>query len=385
LRAAEFTRRAKFEGELVLIGDEVHLPYDRPPLSKEVLRGEWEPERLALRRRSYDDLNLQLVLGQRAVSLDTATREIRLEGGTVVSFDGMVIATGGQVRELHNQPRVDGIYTLRTLDDALAIRAAFASKPRVAVIGAGFIGAEVAASARQLGLEVTMIEALEAPLAQSLGLRLGRILQEAHERRGVRVRCGRRVEGFGGTDRIESVLLDDGTRVECDVVVVGIGVSPAVSWLADSGVELDDGVRCDETLASSVPGIVAAGDVASWYNPLFEERMRVEHWTNAVEQARHAVSSLLAAPGEAKPFESVPMFWSDQFDIKIQGVGRPKPTDDLVLAGGTPESEKFIALYGRAGRLVGAVAFNQPPKLIQLRMLIGKRGGVDEALKIAES
>jgi NADPH-dependent 2,4-dienoyl-CoA reductase/sulfur reductase-like enzyme len=385
LRAAEFTRRAKFEGELVLIGDEVHLPYDRPPLSKEVLRGEWEPERLALRRRSYDDLNLQLVLGQRAVSLDTATREIRLEGGTVVSFDGMVIATGGQVRELHNQPRVDGIYTLRTLDDALAIRAAFASKPRVAVIGAGFIGAEVAASARQLGLEVTMIEALEAPLAQSLGLRLGRILQEAHERRGVRVRCGRRVEGFGGTDRIESVLLDDGTRVECDVVVVGIGVSPAVSWLADSRVELDDGVRCDETLASSVPGIVAAGDVASWYNPLFEERMRVEHWTNAVEQARHAVSSLLAAPGEAKPFESVPMFWSDQFDIKIQGVGRPKPTDDLVLAGGTPESEKFIALYGRAGRLVGAVAFNQPPKLIQLRMLIGKRGGVDEALKIAES
>ena len=385
LRAAEFIRRAKFEGELVLIGDEVRLPYDRPPLSKEVLRGEWEPERIALRRRSYDELNLQLLLGQRAVSLDTAKRELRLEGGTVVSFDGMVIATGGQVRELPHQPRVEGIYTLRTLDDALAIRAAFASKPRVAVIGAGFIGAEVAASAQQLGLEVTMIEALEAPLALSLGPRLGRVLQDAHERRGVRVLCGRRVEGFGGTDRIESVLLDDGTRVECDVVVVGIGVSPSVSWLAGSGVELDDGVRCDETLASSVPGIVAAGDVASWYNPLFEERMRVEHWTNAVEQARHAVSSLLAAPGEAKAFESVPMFWSDQFDIKIQGVGRPKPTDDLVLAGGTPESEKFIALYGCAGRLVGAVAFNQPPKLVQLRMLIGKRGGVDEALKIAES
>ncbi|MBW1830675.1 MAG: NAD(P)/FAD-dependent oxidoreductase [Deltaproteobacteria bacterium] len=383
LRAAEFIRRAKFEGELVLIGDEVHVPYDRPPLSKEVLRGEWEPERIALRRGSYDELNLQLLLGQRAVSLDTAKREIRLEGGTVVSFDGMVIATGGQVRELPHQPHVEGIYTLRTVDDALAIRAAFASKPRVAVIGAGFIGAEVAASAQQLGLEVTMIEALETPLALSLGPRLGRVLQDAHERRGVRVLCGRRVEGFGGTDRIESVLLDDGTRVECDVVVVGIGVSPSVSWLAGSGIELDDGVRCDETLASSVPGIVAAGDVASWHNPLFEERMRVEHWTNAVEQARHAVSSLLAAPGEAKAFESVPMFWSDQFDIKIQGVGRPKPTDDLVLAGGTPESEKFIALYGRAGRLVAAVAFNQPPKLAELRMLIAKRGRVDEALKIA--
>ena len=385
LRAVEFIRRAKFEGELVLIGDEEHLPYDRPPLSKEVLRGEWEQDRLALRRKSYDELNLELMPGRRAVSLDTDAREVGLEGGDVVPFDGLVIATGGRVRELPNQPRLDGIHTLRTLDDSLAIRAALASKPKVAVIGAGFIGAEVAASARQLGLEVTMIEALETPLAQSLGPRLGDVLQEAHERRGVRVHCGRRVEGFGGTDRVESVLLDDGTKVDCDLAVVGIGVSPSVSWLASSGVELEDGVRCDATLAASVPGIVAAGDVASWYNPLFEERMRVEHWTNAVEQARHAVSTLLAAPGEAKPFESVPMFWSDQFDIKIQGVGRPRPTDELVLAGGPPESEKFIALYGRAGRLVGAVAFNQPPKLIQLRKLIGDRGGMDDALKIAES
>ncbi len=385
LRAVEFLRRAKFEGQLVLIGDEEHLPYDRPPLSKELLRGEWQRERLALRRRSYDDLNVDLLLGQRAVLLDTDARELRLEAGDRVSFDGMVIATGGQVRELPNQPRIDGIYTLRTLDDSLAIRAALEAKPRVAVIGAGFVGAEVAASARQLGLEVTMIEALETPLAQSLGPRLGRVLQEAHERRGVGVHCGRRVEGFGGTDRVESVLLDDGTQVNCDLVVVGIGVSPSVSWLEGSGVKLEDGVRCDETLAASVPGIVAAGDVASWYNPLFEERMRVEHWTNAVEQARHAVSTLLATPGEAKPFDSVPMFWSDQFDIKIQGVGRPKPTDDLIIAGGTTESEKFIALYRRAGRLVGALAFNQAPKLIQLRMLIGKRGTVDEALKIAES
>jgi NADPH-dependent 2,4-dienoyl-CoA reductase/sulfur reductase-like enzyme len=330
-------------------------------------------------------LNVDLVLGQPAVSLDTDAREVQLESGDTISFDGMVIATGGHVCELPNQPHLDGIYTLRTLDDSLAIRAALAAKPKVAVIGAGFIGAEVAASAQQLGLEVTMIEALETPLAQSLGPRVGRILQEAHERRGVRVHCGRRVEAFRGTDRVESVLLDDGTAVECDVVVVGIGVSPSVSWLEGSGVELEDGVRCDATLATSVPGIVAAGDVANWYNPLFEERMRVEHWTNAVEQARHAVATLLATAGEAKPFESVPMFWSDQFDIKIQGVGRPKPTDELIVAGGTAESEKLIALYGRAGRLVGAVAFNQPPKLIQLRMLIGKRGGVDEALEIAES
>lgn len=385
LRAVEFIRRAKFEGKLVLIGDEEHLPYDRPPLSKDVLRGEWEQERLGLRRGSYGDLNVDLILGQRAVSLDTDAREVQLEGGDAVSFDGLVIATGGHARELPEQPRIEGIHTLRTIDDSLAIRAALANEPRVAVIGAGFIGAEVAASARQMGLDVTVIEALETPLAQSLGSRVGSILQEMHERRGVRFHCGRRVEGFGGTDRVESVLLDDGTHVDCDLVVVGIGMRPSVSWLEGSGLELEDGVRCDETLTASVPGVVAAGDVASWYNPLFEERMRVEHWTNAVEQARHAVSSLLAAPGDAKPFESVPMFWSDQFDIKIQGVGRPKPTDELILAGGATESEKLIALYGRAGRLVGAVAFNQAPKLIQLRKLIGKRGTLDEALQIAES
>jgi NADPH-dependent 2,4-dienoyl-CoA reductase/sulfur reductase-like enzyme len=383
LRAVEFIRRSTFEGQIVLIGDEEHLPYDRPPLSKEVLRGEWDQDRLTLRRKSYDDLGVRLLLGQAAVSLDAEARELQLEGGERIAFDGLVIATGGQVRSLPNQPRLQGVHTLRTIDDSLAIRAALRGRPRVAVIGAGFIGAEVAASARQLGLEVTMIDALETPLAQSLGSRLGSILQEAHQRRGVQVHCGRRVEGFGGSERVESLLLDDGTEVPCDLVVVGIGVRPSVSWLAGSAVELEDGVRCDETLASSVPGIVAAGDVASWYNPLFEERMRVEHWTNAVEQARHAVSTLLAAPGEAMAFESVPMFWSDQFDIKIQGVGRPRPTDELILTGGTAQSERFIALFSRGGRLVAAVAFNQPAKLIALRMLIGKRGGIEEALKIA--
>lgn len=382
LRAAEFIRRAKFDGELLLIGDEPHLPYDRPPLSKELLRGEWDPERIALRRKSYDELNIELVLGARAVSLDTDARRIHLDAGDTLAFDGLVIATGGAARALPGQPALEGIYTLRTLDDATRLRAAFADAPRVAVIGAGFIGAEVAASARQLGLDVTMIEALETPLAQSLGSRLGSILQAAHERRGVRVLSGRKVQGFEGGDRVRALVLDDGTRVECDVVVVGIGMTPSVAWLDGSGVEVQDGVHCDGTLATNVSHVVAAGDVASWYNPLFDERMRVEHWTNAVEQARHAVGTLLAAPGEAKPFESAPMFWSDQFDIKIQGAGRPRPTDELVLVG-RPEDEKLVALYGREGRLVGAVAFNQPPKLIQLRMLIAKRGSFDEALEIA--
>ncbi len=216
LRAVEFLRRASFSGELVLIGDEPHLPYDRPPLSKQLLRGEWDQERLALRRKSYEDLNAELVLGRRALSLDTVARQICLEGGRTVAFDGLVIATGAEVRRLPGQPRLDGIFTLRTLEDSLAIRDALTTRPRVAVIGAGFIGAEVAASARQLGLEVTLIEALQTPLAESLGARLGLRLQSVHERHGVRVLCGRRVRRFGGSERVTAVELDDGTEVPCD-------------------------------------------------------------------------------------------------------------------------------------------------------------------------
>ncbi|MDH3202222.1 MAG: FAD-dependent oxidoreductase [Myxococcales bacterium] len=385
LRTAEFLRRGGFEGKLALIGDEEHLPYDRPPLSKELLRGEWEPERLALRRKSYDELALDLKLGRRAIAVDTDAHEVHLEGGESVAFDDLVVATGGQVRRLPKQPELSGLFTLRTLDDAVMIRDALKKASRIAVIGAGFIGAEVAASARQLGLEVVMIEALDAPLAQSLGSRLGRILQQVHERRGVEVRCGRRVAAFVGTDCVEGLTLDDGTDIPCDLVVVGIGVEPAVSWLKGSGIELDDGVRCDETCMSSVPRVFAAGDVASWYNPLFEERMRVEHWTNAVEQARHVAAALLATPGEAKPFASVPMFWSDQFDLKIQGVGRPRPTDELIILGGVAEGDNLVALYGRAGRLVGAVTFNQPPRIIKLRRLIGEHGELEDAMEIAES
>jgi len=384
LRAVELFRRAGFDGELVLVGDERHSPYDRPPLSKEILRGEWTQDRIALRRKSYDELGVELILGRSAVELRTEARELYLEGGESVSYDGLLIATGGRARALPDQPALDGVFTLRTLDDALAIRAALEAKPRVVVVGAGFIGAEVAASARQLGLDVTMIEALETPLARTLGPEIGGILQRAHERRGVRVLCGRRVERFEGTDRVTGLTLDDGTTLDCGLVIVGIGMTPSVTWLEGSGVELDDGVRCDETLSTSVPGIVAAGDVASWYNPLFEERMRVEHWTNAVEQARHAVSTLLAAPGEAKPFSSVPMFWSDQFEIKIQGAGRPRPSDALNVVRHS-DAAKLVALYSRAGRLVGAVTFNQPPKLIQLRMLIAKGGTLEEAVQIAES
>lgn len=385
LRTAEFLRRGGFEGALCLIGDEPHLPYDRPPLSKQVLRGEWGPDRLPLRRRGYDSLALDMRLGCRAVSLNVAEREIPLSTGERVPFDRLVIATGGQPRRLPGQPTLEGLFVLRTLDDALGIRSALRRASRVAVIGAGFIGAEVAASARDMGLDVVMVEALEAPLAKSLGPRVGRVLQRLHERRGVKVHCGRLVADVEGEKRIRALSLDDGTQIECDVVVVGIGVSPCVSWLEGSGIALGDGVMCDETCETNVPGVFAAGDVASWYNPLFEERMRVEHWTHAVEQARHVAQAIVAAPGEVGPFATVPMFWSDQYDLKIQGVGRPRATDELVLTGGDEAEDHPIALYGRDGRLVGAVAFNRPPKIIALRKLIAERGELESGVEIAES
>lgn len=385
LRTAEFVRRAGFEGSLTLIGDEPHLPYDRPPLSKQVLRGEWGLDKIALRRKSYEALSLDLRLGRAAVALDPVARSLQLDDGDAIAFDRLVVATGGSVRRLPGQPDLEGVFTLRTLDDAVAIRDAMQTASRVVVIGAGFIGAEVAASARELGRSVVMVESLAAPLARSLGSRLGEALQAVHERRGVEVHCGGSVQEFLGKERLRGLRLEDGTVLDCDLAVVGIGVVPNVGWLEGSGIALEDGVRCDETCESSVPGVYAAGDVANWFNPLFEERMRVEHWTNAVEQARHVAQALTSNDGKGSAFETVPMFWSDQYDIKIQGVGRPRATDELVVTSGTFDDEKFVALYGRTGRLVGAVTFNLPPKIIALRKLISERGTLEAGIEIAES
>ena len=384
LRTVEFLRRAGFEGSLVLIGDELHLPYDRPPLSKEILRGEWEPDRIMLRRKSYDELDLQLELGVSAVKLNTNSRTVLLDNAKVVDFDRLVIATGGSAKRLVGPTILPGVFTLRGLDDALALRDALQASSRVVVVGAGFIGAEVAASARQLGLEVAVVETQQAPLELNLGSELGHVLSRVHEKRGVRMYCGRRVVSFHGSERVTGVTLDDGTRLRADVVVVGIGIEPAVSWLQGSGLVLDNGVFCDEKCQSSMEGIFAIGDVANWYNPLFEEHMRVEHWTHVVEQARHVAQALIA-PNESKPFASAPLFWSDQYDIKIQGAGSPKPEDDIHICAGRAEDEKFVALYSRQGRLVGAVSFNHTGKLMRLRSLIAERGTLEDAIDLCAS
>lgn len=385
LRAAEALRRQGFEGRLTLVGAETHRPYDRPPLSKQVLAGDWEPEQTVLRSAFEDGgLELDLRLGTRADALDLAERCITLAGGDRLDFDGLVIATGGRPRRLPGDVPAAGVHVLRTLDDALALRDELERSPRVAVIGAGFIGAEVAATCRGRGLDVTLIEALPVPLALHLGSELGEVCAAIHRDHGVDLRCGVGVASIDGEARVEGVTLADGSRVDADVVVLGIGMEPVTDWLQGSGLKLEDGVLCDETCAASAPGVVAAGDVARWRHPLFGETLRVEHWTNAVEQADAAAKRLLAGDGALETYAAVPYFWSDQYDRKIQFAGRARPDDELRIVSGSPAERRFVALFGRAGRLVGAFALNRPPALMRYKQRIAEGAAWDEVIAQAE-
>jgi NADPH-dependent 2,4-dienoyl-CoA reductase/sulfur reductase-like enzyme len=380
LRAAEALRREGFDGRIVAIGDEPHLPYDRPPLSKELLAGAWEPEQLVLRKQGVDDLELDWRLDARATRLDVAAREVELHDGERIAFDGAVLATGSTPRLLPNQPRLPGVVTLRTLDDALALRELLDARPRVVVIGAGFIGSEVAATARLRGLDVTVLEALPQPLVRGLGPELGAVLAAVHRDHGVDLRTNVMVERIEGVDQVEGVRLADGGFVAADVVVVGVGVIPQTAWLEGSGLTLDDGIVCDETCLAA-PGIVAAGDVTRWPNPLFDgASMRLEHWTNATEQGVHAARRLLAGEGSREAFAPVPFVWSDQYDRKIQTVGVVAADADVHVAHGTLAERQFVALFGRDGRLTGALGFNRPRQVMQYRRLIAERASWDTAL-----
>lgn len=387
LRAAETFRVEGYDGRLTVIGDEPHLPYDRPPLSKKVLAGEWEPDRIHLRHEAeYGDLQLDLRLGTRAVGLDLDRRHVLLAGGEAVPFGGLVLATGATPRYLPDQPDLDGVFVLRTLDHSLALRAAFDTTPkRVVVVGAGFIGAEVAATARSVGLEVTLIEALPAPLVRGLGPELGGAIADLHRARGVDVRLGVGVEAIEGDRTVERVRLSDGSVVDAEVVLIAIGVAPATGWLEGSGLELRDGVVCDATLAAGPPGVFAAGDLARWPNPLFDEEMRVEHWTNAAEQGAAAARNLLirAAGGTGEPYAPVPFFWSDQYDARIQFVGRASGDDQVEIVHGSVADLRFVALYGRAGRLRGAFGLNFPKLVLPYRRLLAGSATWAEALAFA--
>ncbi len=382
LRAAEELRARGHEGVITVVGDEPHRPYDRPPLSKQVLTGAKPPESttLAVAAGSIDDLGLEWRLGESATGLDLPDRSVLLGGGERLAFDGLVIATGATPRRLPGTDHLEGVHTLRSLDDSIAIRAALAAGPRrVVVVGAGFIGAEVAASTRSLGIEVSLIEALTVPLERSLGPEMGAVVADLHRDHGVDVHLGVGVVLIEGSDRVERIRLSDGSVLEVDLVVVGIGVSPNTEWLEGSGLTLDNGIVCDATCLAA-PGVVAAGDVARWPNERFDEVMRVEHWDNAIEMGEHAARTLL---GDATPYTPVPWFWSDQYDRKIQLAGLASPDDIVEVVSGRLEDRRFVAFYGRAGRIVGVLGMNQPAKVMRWRSLVETGASWSDALAVA--
>lgn len=371
-RAAEALRRERFTGTVTLVGEEVHPPYDRPPLSKQFLAGTWDRTRISL-RLEVEELDVDLRLGRRAERLDLPERRVVLDGGDELPFDGLVIATGARPKTFPGD-HPDNVFVLRTIDDALALKGAIESepRPRVVVIGGGFIGSEVAATCKGLGVEVAIIEALHLPLLRVLGPELGAICADLHRSNGVELKLGHGVAGLVGDTTVEGVELTDGSLVPADVVVVGIGVMPNTEWLEGSGLDINDGVVLDRTCAAEgADGVVAAGDIARWYNTLFAREMRVEHWTNASEQADHAVATLLRGRERAEEFTPIPYFWSDQYDTKIQMVGIPG--EEVVIAEGSVEDHEFVAVYGREGRTVGAIGFSQPRRLMQYRQLIADR------------
>jgi NADPH-dependent 2,4-dienoyl-CoA reductase/sulfur reductase-like enzyme len=372
VRAAEQLRRDGFDGSLTVLGAEPHLPYDRPPLSKQVLAGSWDESKSRLRVDPAVADSLRL--GVRAADLDVAAHHVILDNGETLPYDGLVLATGATPRLI---PGVEmaGVHVLRSLDDCLALRAELEKGPRVVVIGAGFIGSEVAASCRARRLDTTVVEALDLPLLRVLGPQIGELCAAVHRDNGTALRLGVGVAGLEGGRRIQRVRLADGTAVEADVVVVGIGVAPVTDWLEGSGLVLDNGVVCDAWCrAEGVPdgSVVAAGDIARWFHPGFGELMRVEHWTNAAEQGAYAARSLLGLVDETEPFAPVPYFWSDQYDVKIQFVGRSDATDEVTLEEGSFEDRRFVVSYRRGDRLVGALSMNMPARIMAWRSRIAE-------------
>ena len=385
-RAAETLRSGGFTGEIVMVGKEAALPYDRPPLSKNYLAGEWDDERVALRKpEALDALNITWKLGEPATSLDTANNTVTLASGHTITYDGLIIATGGEVRRLPNQPDITGVHVLRTLNDASALRAELHEGTRVVVIGAGFIGLEAAATATKRGARVTVLEGLEAPLIRALGAEMGAAIGDVHVRNGVSVRCGVHVAAIQGDSRVTNVALSNGENIPADVVIVGIGVSPATEWLNDSGLTIRDGVVCDANLCAGPKNVFAAGDVLRWPNALFadvEQDMRVEHWTNAAEQGAHAATNLLATLNntEMSPYVAVPFFWSDQFDARIQCLGRPSATAKVDVVAGAPADGKWCAIYSVNNRLTAVLGVSQPKLVMPSRALLSTHTTRDEAV-----
>ncbi|MGK8501637.1 NAD(P)/FAD-dependent oxidoreductase [Nocardia asiatica] len=381
LRTAEELRRAGYAGALVLVGDESRLPYDRPPLSKQFVRGETDDTTLRP-SEFYDEKQIELRLSTEAVGVDTAARRVRLADGTTLDYDQLIVATGLRPRRLPGLPELRGVHVLRGHSDALALRADLTGAATALVVGAGFIGCELAASFRAQGVDVVLVEPQATPLASVLGAEVGELVARMHRAEGVDLRCGVGVDTLLGDDagRVRGARLSDGTEVAADLVVIGVGSRPVTEWLSDSGIALAEpsaggGVLADEVGRTSAEGVWAVGDVAAWLHDT-GARKRVEHWTNAGEQAKLVACALLGA--EPPTAARVPYFWSDQYDVKIQALGTPGASDEVHLA--ADDGRKFLAYYAQGGNLTGVVGAGMTAQVMKARAKIAAGAPVTELL-----
>ena len=366
LRAAQAVRKGGHEGDLVVVGEEEHGPYTRPPLSKELLAGDHEPAQCDFDHAGVD---AQWRFGERATALDADARRVTLASGEELAYGRLIVATGAAARQWGGPGAgLAGIHTLRDVDDALALRDALTEGTRLAVVGAGFVGCEVAATAVRRGADVTLLDVAPQPIAP-VGAEVGLRCAELHAGHGVQVRLGCGIAGFSGDERLESVELADGTSIAADVAVVALGAVPNTAWLEGSGLtlELGGGVLCDATLtAVGAPDVLCAGDVTSWPHPLAGgDVVRVEHWTNAAEQGGAAGRNALLDPADRAPYEAVPYFWTDQYDVKLQAVGFPARAEQVHVL--ERDADRFVVVGEHDGRAVSAVAWNAPRRLMLYR------------------
>jgi 3-phenylpropionate/trans-cinnamate dioxygenase ferredoxin reductase subunit len=368
-------RESGFEGPIVLVGAELDRPYERPPLSKEYLRREVPEEKLYLRPpRYYEDQRIELRLGVVATRLDPTERIVELESGGRLDYDKLLIATGCEVRRLGIPGTdLDGVRYLRTRTESAELGALLRTARRVVVVGAGFIGSEVAASARMLGKDVTILERSAVPLVHALGTKMGEVCAAIHRDHGVDLRLSCHVQVLRGAGRVEEVVLAGGSVVNCDLVVVGVGVTPSVGWLEGSGLALDNGVLVNEYCETNLPGVYAAGDVANAWNPTLGERLRVEHYDNA---QNHGAAAGKVMAGGREPYISIPYFWSDQYEYTMQYVGHARGDDEIVLRG-DPSKRSFTAFYLREGRIRAGFAIGRPRDIMATRRLIQADKQVD--------
>jgi 3-phenylpropionate/trans-cinnamate dioxygenase ferredoxin reductase component len=373
--AAATLREEGFDGRVILIGEEPQAPYERPPLSKDYLRGEQPFEDALVRPRDFYASNaIDTLFGTRATRLNPVDKTIELSGSDRVRYDKVLIATGSRNRRLPI-PGLDleGVYGLRTVEDCDRIRGEIRPGRRAAVVGMGFIGSEIASSLRQLGVEVVVIEAGKVPLHRVLGEEVGRIMEHIHRDHGVDMIFEQQVSGFEGRGRVERIVTQSGRRIECDFAVVGVGVEPVVDVVMGSGIEVDNGLVVDEYCRTNAEGVFAAGDVTNHYHPIFKQRMRVEHWHNALNQGAAAARNMM---GMGSVYDGIHWFWSDQYDYNLQYVGFHKDWDKLVVRGSL-ENRDFIAFYVKDALIAAAIGMNRGRDIRRATALIKARAAVE--------